>query len=107
MFIDGRYYQIYSDVLLPIYPGLVDRDRFEAELQSLLDDRDRVIASAGNTSQAQHKQDASWFALLFGVLACGAQCLSIMDDEAELNSKVFGTFLSLTLSFSGYSHLYE
>jgi hypothetical protein len=86
---------MYSDILLPIYPGLANPDQFKIELQSLLDNRDQVIANADKacyTSYHQQQHDASWFALLFGVLACGAQCLSTMDAEAELNSKVFGTF---------------
>jgi hypothetical protein len=85
---------MYSDILLPIYPGLANPDHFKIEMQSLLDDRDQIIASADKACYNSHHQqqhDASWFALLFGVLACGAQCLSTIDAEAELNSKVFGT----------------
>jgi len=99
--LDARYYQMYSDILLPIYPGIVNPDLFEAELQVLLDDRDRIIASADEPSHPLHPHDASWFALLFGVLACGAQCLSTMENEAELNSKVFGMFSSSNLSLNG------
>jgi hypothetical protein len=85
---------MYSDILLPIYPGLANPDLFKIELQILLDDRDQIIVNADKpcyTSCHQQQHDASWFALLFGVLACGAQCLSTIDAEAELNSKVFGT----------------
>ena len=86
---------MYSDILLPIYPGLADPYQFKIELQPLLDDRDQIIASADKACHTSHHQqqqhDASWFALVFGVLACGAQCLSTIDAEAEINSKVFGT----------------
>ncbi|RDW91540.1 hypothetical protein BP5796_02705 [Coleophoma crateriformis] len=82
---------MYADIVLPIYPGLVDPELFDAQLKLLLDNRDEVIADADNISSTSNPQGASWFALLFAVLACGAQCISTIEREAELNSKVFGS----------------
>jgi len=87
-----RYYHIYIDILLPICPGLVDQDLFGSQLQSFLGDRDRIVAKVDSTPHIAEDHSASWFALLFSVLACGAQCLSTIDKEAELNSKIFGIF---------------
>lgn len=81
---------MYADIVLPIYPGLVDPELFDAQLRMLLENRDQVISNADNISSASNTQGASWFALLFAILACGAQCISTIEREAELNSKVFG-----------------
>jgi len=83
---------MYSDILLPIHPALSNPSQFKTELQDFLDHRDQIIAAVNEAPITSHRRthDASWFALLYAILACGAQCLSTIDVEAELNSKVFG-----------------
>ncbi|CZR53890.1 uncharacterized protein PAC_03772 [Phialocephala subalpina] len=53
--------------------------------------RDEVLERADSNHDEAYPYDASWFALLYAVLASGAQCLSTIDREAELNSKVFSS----------------
>ena len=85
----SRYYQFYSDILLPLYPIIANPEAFESQLQYFLSNRDEVLANTTSNSHDNSAYDASWFALLYAVLASGAQCLSTVDREAELNSKVF------------------
>ena len=72
-----------------MYPGIVKPETFESQLQLFLKNRDQILACADKNSDEFSKYDASWFGLLFAVLSSGAQCLSTVDKEAELNSKVF------------------
>lgn len=86
-----RYYQFYCDILLPLYPILANPEVFESQLQYFLSNRDEVLERADSNHEETYPYDASWLALLYAVLASGAQCLSTIDREAELNSKVFSS----------------
>ena len=71
-------------------PGIVNAETFESELQSFLKNRDQILACADTNSDTFTQYDAKWFVLLFAIPSSGAQCLSIAEKEANLNSKVFG-----------------
>ena len=84
-----RYYQFYCDILLPLCPILANPDVFESQLQYFLSNRAEVLEHADSSHEETYPYNASWFALLYAVLASGAQCLSTVDREAELNAKIF------------------
>jgi hypothetical protein len=74
-----RYWQIYQASVYPYYPALVTFDVFSVALFSFLDyDRER-----------REKTDPTWLALMFAVLACGAQFSDDAIEERDLRCKVF------------------
>ncbi|KAL4934227.1 Zn(II)2Cys6 transcription factor [Aspergillus undulatus] len=93
-----RYWQAYQSTAYPFYPVLVNIDTFGFLLfeflnqQASIQDRGRVGEPA--------EPDPSWLALLFAVLACGAQFTHDLAKERDLRSKVFicSSFHCLRLS---------
>ncbi|KAL4982020.1 fungal-specific transcription factor domain-containing protein [Aspergillus falconensis] len=75
-----RYWQAYQSTAYPFYPVLVDVEGFGLSVFEFLNARE---------SQNATNPDPSWLALLFAVLACGAQFTHDPVQERDLRSKVF------------------
>ncbi|KAL4972483.1 fungal-specific transcription factor domain-containing protein [Aspergillus desertorum] len=75
-----RYWQAYQSTAYPFYPVLVDVEGFGLSVFEFFNTR---------ASQNATKPDPSWLALLFAVLACGAQFTQDPVKERDLRSKVF------------------
>lgn len=81
------YVRFFQNSLLRILPFTINFSQFEAALSEFLHQRSKNPAEA-----LQNPPSActlTWFGLLFGILACGAQLGS--DQESELiKARVFG-----------------
>ncbi|KAL4901102.1 hypothetical protein BDW74DRAFT_182198 [Aspergillus multicolor] len=75
-----RYWQAYQSTAYPFYPVLIDVDAFGLSVFDFLNTR-----GSGQGTEP----DLSWLALLFAVLACGAQFTHDPVQERDLRSKVF------------------
>ncbi|KAL4994250.1 fungal-specific transcription factor domain-containing protein [Aspergillus recurvatus] len=75
-----RYWQAYQSTAYPFYPVLVDVEGFGLSVFEFLNTR---------ASRNATEPDPSWLALLFAVLACGAQFTHDPVQERDLRSKVF------------------
>jgi hypothetical protein len=75
-----RYWQAYQSTAYPFYPVLVDVEGFGLSVFEFLNTR---------ASQNATEPNPSWLALLFAVLACGAQFTHDPVQERDLRSKVF------------------
>ncbi|KAM7198464.1 Fungal specific transcription factor domain containing protein [Rhypophila sp. PSN 637] len=86
-----RYWQAFETYVFPFYPALVALEEFRSSMFMFLGRRS--TAAAPNTSSASpsfvETTDPSWLALLFAVLACGAQFSDDAAKERDLRSKVF------------------
>ncbi|KAL4747058.1 hypothetical protein BDW72DRAFT_209901 [Aspergillus terricola var. indicus] len=75
-----RYWQAYQSTAYPFYPVLVDVEGFGLSIFEFSNTR---------ASQNATEPNPSWLALLFAVLACGAQFTDDPVQERDLRSKVF------------------
>ncbi|KAF2205771.1 hypothetical protein GQ43DRAFT_477145 [Delitschia confertaspora ATCC 74209] len=91
-----RYWQIYQAYVYPFYPALVTLDQFNQSLFQFLDQRSAIDSGGFSFEEV----DLSWLALLFAMLALGAQFSDDPVNERDLRSKVFicSSFQCLRLS---------
>jgi len=90
LIIFGRFFVAYRDVACTIYPVVTDTALFEDKLNGLLVNR-------ANCGGDEHMIDSDkpygvtigWLALLFAVLASGAQSTNRPAKERELTSQVY------------------
>lgn len=83
----SRYWQLYRHSAYPFYPVLLHPEQFEIDLLSFLE----KIQSVEKPIDSIQGRRMSWLALLFAVLACGAQFSNDSGKDRDLRSKVFGT----------------
>ncbi|KFY96814.1 hypothetical protein V500_02296 [Pseudogymnoascus sp. VKM F-4518 (FW-2643)] len=82
-----RYWQLYRHSAYPFYPVLMRPEQFEIDLLSFFE----KMQSAEQPIDSIQGRQMSWLALLFAVLACGAQFSNDSGKDRDLRSKVFGT----------------
>lgn len=85
-----RFFYAYRDVACTIYPVVPEPPQFEATLDFML--ANRAKAQAENLELDQSNPlgiSLSWLALVFAVLASGAQCTPLRAKERELTSQVY------------------
>ena len=84
------FFQCYREMGYVIFAGIVSPDQLEADLATFLVTRAAQYgAQDGVTEQQVYGQTINWLALLFAVLASGAQCSSMPRKERELTSQVY------------------
>ena len=66
----SRLFRTYKEIPQPFWGFVIDIDELEAKLMIYLEDRSRSASNPGKTSRPV---TASWLAILFAVLAVGAQ----------------------------------
>lgn len=86
-----RYWQAFETYVFPFYPALVALDEFRSSMFMFLGRRSTVAAPNTGSASSSYLEttDPSWLALLFAVLACGAQFSDDAAKERDLRSKVF------------------
>ena len=73
-----------------IYAGIASPDRFEGQITEFLMNRTTQINSDDAiTEQSIYGKSLNWLALLFAILASGAQCSGMPRKERELTSQVY------------------
>lgn len=85
-----RFFYAYRDVACTIYPVVPDAAEFERELDYML--RNRAELEMNNFQPDQTNPlgvSLSYLALVFAVLASGAQCTDLPAKERELTSQVY------------------
>ena len=84
-------FKCYRDMAYIIYPGIVSAEELEQEVAGFLINRaSQTHADDGITEQQIYGKGYNWLALLFAVLASGAQCSVVPRKERELTSQVYG-----------------
>jgi len=92
-----QLFTCYRDTGYVIYPGIVDVEDFEEDLKAFLVKRStQVTANDGVTERTIYGKTYQWLAVLFSVLASGAQCSTYPRKERELTSQVYGKAVSIT-----------
>lgn len=90
---DGiSFFYAYRDVACTIYPVVPDTDEFEQTLEYMLESRARYQRDNVKLDQTMPLGiSLSYLALVFAVMASGAQCTSLRAKERELTSQVYST----------------
>ncbi|RMZ80316.1 hypothetical protein DV738_g2883, partial [Chaetothyriales sp. CBS 135597] len=84
------FYQFYRDVACAMYPVLPEPDRFEETLDLMLANRSKAVRESLDIDQAKPLGiSLAFLALVFAVLASGAQCSRLRAKERELTSQVY------------------
>lgn len=73
-------------------PSIIDEERFEGTLAQLLEERAKYDTRA--YSNPPSPCAPSWFALLFGMLACGVQLASSELQTDVRKARVLGKYWS-------------
>jgi hypothetical protein len=99
-----KFYETYRDVSHIIYPGVADIERFGLEVTQFVADRDkRATKDEGIDETIIYGKSFHWLALLFAVMAAGAQSVENMGRrERQLTSSVYG--MSLPHLRTSYDH---
>ena len=85
-----RFFYSYRDVACTIYPVVPEPDVFEATLNYMLANRAKAAREATPLNPNNPMGiSLSYLALVFAVLASGAQCSGISAKERELTSQVY------------------
>lgn len=83
-------FRCYRDMGYIIYAGIVSTESLEQEIMEFLTTRAAQLGSPeGVTEQLIYGKKYTWLALLFSVLASGAQCSGMPRKERELTSQVY------------------
>lgn len=83
-------FRCYRDMGYIIYAGIVSTESLEKEIMEFLTDRAAQLGAAeGVSEQVIYGKRYTWLALLFSVLASGAQCSGMPRKERELTSQVY------------------
>lgn len=93
------FFYAYRDVACTIYPVVPDIEEFERTLNYML--ANRTIAQRDNIQLDQTRPlgiSLSFLALVFAVMASGAQCTSLGAKERELTSQVYSEFYPSSVS---------
>lgn len=86
-------FRCYRDMGYIIYAGIVSTEQLERDLNNFLMNRSAQLSSAsGVTEQQIYGMSYTWLALLFAVLASGAQCSGMPRKERELTSQVYSKY---------------
>jgi hypothetical protein len=86
----------YKDLAYVIYPGIVDPSLFDSDLGELLITRAGQSGTGeGVSEQMIYGKSFTWIALLFAVLASGAQSSAMSRKERELTSQVYSKSLAI------------
>ena len=89
-------FRCYNDMGYVIYAGIVSPEQFEADMTMFLINRDTLSGPEGAITEQQiYGKSYTWLALLFAVLASGAQCSAMPRKERELTSQVYGKTVDL------------
>lgn len=86
----------YRDIGATIYPVLEDTNNFEAQLNTLLQNRAISGGPSFNDEDPTERpfgMSIAFLGLLFAVLASGCQSSHLPSRERELTSQVYGTSL--------------
>lgn len=87
-------FQCYKDLGYVIYAGIVSPEHFQSDLTTFLITRSTQMSTDhGVTEQNIYGKTYNWLALLFAVLASGAQCSAMPRKERELTSQVYSELL--------------
>jgi hypothetical protein len=79
--------------MLSLFPPIINVAEFEATLCRFIERRAEQLPSTLQSPSCGYA--SSWFAVLFGVLACGAQFSPLYGDFEMVNARVFSKLLSL------------
>ncbi len=91
-----NFFRCYRDMGYVIYAGIVSPEELEGEMNEFLITRAALFGSdEGVTEQQIYGKTINWLALLFAVLASGAQCSSMPRKERELTSQVYSELFDL------------
>lgn len=89
----SRFWGAYRDITCNIYPVVADMDAFENTLNYLLMQRTEHQRQGIEIDATKpYGVSMPWLALLFAVLASGAQSTSRTAKERELTSQVYSKF---------------
>lgn len=92
-------FRCYKTTIYVIYAGIASPEQLESDLTMFLINRAAQQGTeAGITEQQIYGKSYTWLALMFAVLASGAQCSTMSRTERELTSQVYGrvtTFSSM------------
>jgi hypothetical protein len=77
-----------------IYAGIVSPDQLESDITAFIINRTAQFGTEGGVTEQQiYGKSFNWLALLFAVLASGAQCSGMPRKERELTSQVYSKLL--------------
>lgn len=83
-------FRCYKDMGYIIYAGISSPEQMERDITTFLMNRTSQLGSSdGVTEQQIYGMSFVWLALLFAVLASGAQCSGMPRKERELTSQVY------------------
>lgn len=88
-----QYLRQYRDTAHNLFPGIVNLQRFEAEVIQFLRMRAMQLSDLGKlppTQQNVYGRKVHWLGLLFAALASGCQCSNLQRNERRLTSQVYG-----------------
>jgi hypothetical protein len=90
-----KYYETYRDLGHVIYPGLADTDQFKREIDEFAAERSiHTTADGGINETSIYGKNYHWLALLFAVMAAGAQAVEHASRrERQLTASVYGESL--------------
>lgn len=93
-------FRCYRDMGYIISAGIVSADSLEQEIMEFLTARTTQMSSPqAVTEQVIFGKRFTWLALLFSVLASGAQCSAMPRKERELTSQVYSKYSALGYVF--------
>ena len=85
-----NFFRCYKEMGYVIYAGIVSLEQLESDMTMFLINRAAQSSSDdGVTEQQIYGKSINWLALLFAVLASGAQCSAMPRKERELTSQVY------------------
>lgn len=88
-----NFFRCYRDMGYVIYAAIVSPDQLESDITTFLVNRAAQLGTdEGVTEQQIYGKSLNWLALLFAVLASGAQCSTMPRKERELTSQVYSEF---------------
>jgi hypothetical protein len=88
-----HFFRCYRDMGYVIYAGIASPDRFEGQITEFLMNRSTFdTADDAVTEQQIYGKSLNWLALLFAILASGAQCSGMPRKERELTSQVYSKY---------------
>jgi hypothetical protein len=85
------YFNQYRDTAFVLYPGVVNIEQFEIDLNSFLEKRKEIKSDQDKTSEALlQRNEIRWLGLLFAILASGCQCSENLRVDRYLTVQVYG-----------------
>ena len=104
-----KFYETYRDLGHVIYPGLADIDQFKREIDEFTGERStHTTADGGINETSIYGKSYHWLALLFAVMAAGAQAVEHASRrERQLTASVYGESLRASSGALIYASLIE